>query len=61
MVEKVRLPKTGLQLYGWSVTSDPQYTYLYSHCYRQYGFDALLGYHPCSKNVKLARIPRGRF
>ena len=26
-------------LYGFSVTSDASYTYLYSHCYRQFGWD----------------------
>ena len=28
-------------LYGFSVTSDASYTYLYSHCYRQFGWDLL--------------------
>lgn len=48
-------------LYGWSVTSDNQHTYLYSHCYQQFGYDTLLGSNECVANVKLARIPLGRF
>ena len=56
-------------LYGFSVTSDASYTYLYSHCYRQFGWDLLAFSDPplyahdfdCSANVNVARVPRGRF
>ena len=34
-------PDPGPGLYGWSVASDDQYTYLYGHCYRQFGFGFL--------------------
>jgi len=61
VVRVVNLPRTGLDLYGWSVTSDQDHTYLYSHCYRQFGFDTLFGFHPCSEFVKVARVPRGQF
>jgi hypothetical protein len=52
-------------LYGWSITSDRQWTYLYGYCYRQFGFDPLafstvrahdLG---CSADVRVARVRRG--
>lgn len=51
-------------LYGWSVASTDQWSYLYSHCYRQYvknvnsidQFDA-----SCMPNTSLARVPRGNF
>lgn len=51
---------TGDDLYGWSVTEDAEFTYLYSHCYQQFGSDTLLGFGACAADVKLARIPRGR-
>jgi hypothetical protein len=56
-------------LYGFSVASDPWYTYLYSHCYRQFGWDHFAFTDPplyahdfdCSSNVNVARVPRGHF
>jgi hypothetical protein len=54
-------PRTGDDLYGWSVTSDDRYTYLYSHCFQQFGYDSLFGSAPCVEHVKVARLPRGRF
>ncbi len=48
-------------LYGWSVTSDAEHTYLYSHCYQQFGHDTMLGIAQCAVDVKLARVPLGRF
>jgi hypothetical protein len=50
-------------LYGWSVTSDHAWTYLYAHCYRQFGYDELLGVlsHDlgCSTRVTVGRVPVG--
>ena len=51
-------------LYGWSVTSDSQYSYLYGHCYRQFvndvngpgQFDKA-----CMPNSYVARVPVGHF
>ena len=51
-------PDPGPRLYGWSVASDDEYTYLYGHCYRQFGF-GLLGHDPCTAEVTVARTPRG--
>lgn len=55
-------------LYGWSVVSAGDHTYLYGYCYRQWGFDPLwcapeyLGHDvECSDDVTVARIPRGEF
>jgi hypothetical protein len=48
-------------LYGWGVTSDAEHTYIYSHCYQQFGYDTEFGIAECAADVKLARIPLGRF
>jgi hypothetical protein len=56
-------------LYGWSVASDDQYTYLYAHCYRQFGWSAFPFVSPpvyihdldCSDEVRVARTTKGRF
>ena len=57
-------PDTSNRLYGWSVASNDRWSYLYSHCYRQYAnpgnsigqFDA-----SCMPNTYLARVPKGNF
>lgn len=47
-------------LYGWSVTSDDHWTYLYAHCYRQFGWGTALGYDAtCSADVQVGRVARG--
>ena len=51
-------------LFGWSVTSDDHYSYLYGHCYRQFvndvngpgQFDK-----SCMPNSYVARVPVGHF
>ncbi|MCX6520681.1 MAG: hypothetical protein NTZ21_08460 [Actinobacteria bacterium] len=49
-------------LYGWSIASDEQYSYLFGHCYRQFVPDTPLGLDPsCSPHVVLARVPLGEF
>jgi len=48
-------------LYGWDVTSDADYTYLYSWCYQQFGYDTMLGFGECVADVKVARVPLGEF
>jgi hypothetical protein len=52
-------PNPSPQLYGWSVVDDGPFTYLFGHCYRQFGW-SFLGHHPCAANVRVARVPRGR-
>lgn len=59
-----RPANSSADLYGWSITSDRSWTYLYAHCHRQFGFD---GYalvpafdRSCSTDITVARVPRGR-
>jgi hypothetical protein len=62
VVTVVEEAPTGDDLYGWGVTGDADYTYLYSHCYQQFGYyENALGWGACASDVKLARVPRGRF
>ncbi len=52
------------QLYGWSIASNDQYSYLYGHCYRQFAhdvngpgqFDST-----CMPSSYVARVPLGHF
>lgn len=58
-------PNGSTSLYGFSITTDDTWTYLYAHCHRQFGFDPgpyLVGAHDksCSANVPVSRVPRGR-
>ncbi|HSJ91822.1 MAG TPA: hypothetical protein VK917_07120 [Ilumatobacter sp.] len=50
-------------LYGWSVTSDHAWTYLYAHCFRQFGYDDFLGVPShdldCSTRITVGRVPVG--
>ena len=56
-------------LYGFSVESDEQFTYLFAHCHRQFGWDAFPFVDPpvyvhdwdCADRMTVARIPKGRF
>jgi hypothetical protein len=61
VVEVIDEQPTGEDLYGWAVTSDATYTYLYSHCYRQFGYGAPFGAAACAADVKLARLPLGNY
>lgn len=61
-------PDPSSALYGWSVVSDEEYTYLYAQCHRQFGWDPLwfapdvLAHdYDCSADVTVARVPRGAF
>ncbi len=58
-------PGSSSQLYGFSVTSDDSWTYLYGHCHRQFGWD--IGPYgvpahdlSCAGNVPVARVPKGQ-
>ena len=49
-------------LYGWAVASDSHYSYLYSHCYRQFIPGEPFGHDlSCTSTVNVARVPLGRF
>ncbi len=62
-------PDPSHELYGWSVVSQGGHTYLYAHCYRQFGWDPFpFGDPPflahdweCGPDVTVARVPRGDF
>ena len=52
-------------LYGWTSATDDRWTYLYAHCYRQFGYDlhrdGWFRVHDssCTAKVTLSRVPRG--
>lgn len=62
-------PNPSNDLYGWSVVSQGDHTYLYAHCYRQFGWDLFpfaetpFRAHDwsCGPDVTVARIPRSDF
>ena len=63
VVESLRPPDSSADLYGWSITSDDSWTYLYAHCYRQFGFDVYITVRAfdrsCSTDITVARVRRG--
>lgn len=51
-------------LYGWSAETAGNHTYLLGHCHRQFGYDpffndTFIHDSACTREVRLARIPRG--
>ena len=64
VVDERRAANGSADLYGWSVTSDDEWTYLYAQCYRQFGFDessfVAAFDRSCATEVTVARIPRGQ-
>jgi hypothetical protein len=52
-------PDSSWELFGWSVVDGNRYTYLFSHCHRQFGWSAF-GFAECASDVKVARVRRGR-
>jgi hypothetical protein len=65
MIGATTPPGSSAQLYGFSITSDSSWTYLYGHCHRQFGWDIGPFGVPahdvdCSGNVPVARVPRGQ-
>jgi hypothetical protein len=53
-------PAPPTDLYGWSVTSDDEWTYLYAWCYRQWGWSETGHDTACTGAVRLARVPLGQ-
>jgi hypothetical protein len=50
-------------LYGYSVTSDDDWSYLYGNCFRQFTTPGFVGDfdRTCTTDVTVARVPRGQF
>ncbi|MEM8620132.1 MAG: hypothetical protein AAGF73_10445 [Actinomycetota bacterium] len=51
-----RSPNPDERLFGFEVTTDDEYVYLYAQCHRQFGF-GLLGHDECAADVFVARQP----
>ncbi len=51
-----RAPNPSDALYGFSITTDDEYRYLYAQCHRQFGF-SFAGHDPCAAEVFVARQP----
>lgn len=64
VVDERRPPNASADLYGWSIASDDEWTYLYAHCYRQFGFDEYSFVaafdRSCAAEVTVGRVPVGR-
>ncbi|MFK7918856.1 MAG: hypothetical protein AB8G14_12305 [Ilumatobacter sp.] len=55
-------PDPSRSLFGYSIVSDSEYSYLYGHCYRQFDEAGLIGFDPtCSPHAYVARVPVGAF
>jgi hypothetical protein len=52
-----------MPLYGFTVVSDDDWSYLYGNCYRQFTSPGFLGWFDtsCNTNVTVARVPHGHF
>ena len=54
---------TSNDLYGWSIESDDEWTYLFAHCHRQFGWDPIFDIpahdRSCSDRVTVGRVPLG--
>ena len=56
---------TSSDLYGWSIESDDEWTYLFAQCHRQFGFDPFFGTNthdrssddPSARSVPVAATP----
>jgi hypothetical protein len=53
-------PAPPTDLYGWSVTSDADWTYLYAWCFRQWGWSETGHDTTCTGDIRLARVPLGQ-
>ncbi|MEO1059208.1 MAG: hypothetical protein AAFY28_20055 [Actinomycetota bacterium] len=51
-----RSPNPDERLYGFEVTTDEEFVYLYAQCHRQFGF-GMLGHDECAADVFIARQP----
>ena len=69
VTDRRRAVDSSTALYGFSVQSDNDYTYLFAHCHRQFGWDAFPFVDPpvyvhdwdCVQRMTVARLPKGQF
>lgn len=62
VVDLVPAADAGVELYGWSVASDADFSYLFAHCYRQFVPDEWLGHDlSCTGDIRVGRVAAGRF
>ena len=55
-------PDPSRSLFGYSIVSDSEWSYLYGHCYRQFDTRGAIGFDAdCSPHAYLARVPVGQF
>ena len=61
VVDRRPAANSSAALYGFSVESDDDYTYLYAHCHRQFGWDAVPVRQPAGVRARLGlRRPHDR-
>jgi hypothetical protein len=55
---------TSTALYGWSIETDDEWTYLFAHCHRQFGYDPVwegaAHDRSCTQQVTVGRVRAGR-
>lgn len=62
LVDMELAPDPSRSLFGYSIVSDTEYSYLYGHCYRQFDASGAIGFDPdCSPHAYVARVPVGEF
>lgn len=55
-------PDPSRSLFGYSIVSDTEFSYLYGHCYRQFDAAGIIGFDgSCSPHAYVARVPVGEF
>ncbi len=55
-------PDSSRSLFGYSIVSDSEFSYLYGHCYRQFDQAGIIGFDSdCSPHAYVARVPVGEF
>jgi hypothetical protein len=62
LVDMELAPDPSRSLFGYSIVSDSEFSYLYGHCYRQFDDAGAIGFDSdCSPHAYVARVPVGEF
>lgn len=62
LVDMELAPDPSRSLFGYSIVSDAEFSYLYGHCYRQFDAAGAIGFDSdCSPHAYVARVPMGEF